>query len=1370
MPRDYIFGVDSDTREVEESLEKIGQGLDSLRGRALPASQALNRMGELAERGIGRARSEIAKLNQALDATGRGFVIRGVAYQYRLIGDEANRAAQAVDRLRGRQLVDPSGAHVASRQLRSLNDLRQALAEFERQQVRLSAADYLAGQRRELGSIAGGYGRATVEAERLTDEQAKSLDLANRIEDATNAYFRNLQNAQRYSLQAVGIGGEEGEVNERYARTLERRAEAARAAALEEARSVDQTRQLDAATVAAIRRVEELSGETILLERVQERAARSSERVGRATRRSARDVEQAAQAYKVLDRSGPLGDLRRELREAATPAGELADAARRAGGAFGTLRDRVRAVRAEQMGAAFAERDREASVRRTAAVVRGEITILAAARAEERRRIADRVRLNQLIERTGDALEAQLNRQDRQVQRLRNLLNFQDVADLDTDAYRRAVADVDRLNAAHHRGVAGAEAFNRELQDNARAAANYAQGIRRYRLQAQPIIEQREREAAALRELDRAYRRGTAALRQHSELRERAAVLAEGNRQERRLAAELRRQAAEHLRTARAMARQLAASDGLTAAHRRLLASVRRLNRSGGGGGLFGGGAGGRGGGGFYDGLRNITRRIVPFLTLLYATRSALFATERAFRFVARGARFFGRAVQQAAEFGNTLYIQSRNLRFSVQELLLIRQVFEGVGLSADQASNLIEEVFEKAGRALVGTRRTQLQARHLFRQIGIDLDELQRLSGDPVALFERTLAGLSHITNPAERAQVAAQLLGDQSRDLVGVLVEMAVANDRAADRQERQGTVTERQAYAMRILNEEIKGFFQFGRQVGVVFSTYFSPSIKAAINSFYELTGGVQGFGDTVQRVVGPTIRLFGRLVTVFEFASRQYRETFLATLFRSLPFLGLLETRALKIAESFDPEGALLIRSAFEGLTRDVAQFGTGLARTEPILRTMGEEIVKIGLGLENLEPPKALDTTGIQLAQNDIAYRKGIERAKRYIDSLDQQNERTVRATVNSIVYRDAELAAATARDRATQSIQDRQTALRRQIVDEIRNIRQLEAQNAQIDKNVEAMERLRGELHQLGREREAAIERAGRAGRINALAQSFNDALRGIEEVGRRGADQLRDMDQASRELDFEQRIQGLPTFLQQLYGTANREIEQYRTHLREVYGLLLLGRDALQKLRSAGELEVDGLPLDALEYTLQRRLEAIEELYGRAEVSVNERTRKVVEGIRPLRIALGDLANDAGRAFADLVLDIENGLDHLGGVIERFVNNYLELLFNKFIYLRFPGLFDFLSADNVSTGPGVVTGGPGTAGAPGAGAGGAGGGLTVNNTLTFSGAIPDEQQARRVAQILFEPMVDATTAAVRGGMTRPGVTRTVIKYSGRAA
>ena len=300
-------------------------------------------------------------------------------------------------------------------------------------------------------------------------------------------------------------------------------------------------------------------------------------------------------------------------------------------------------------------------------------------------------------------------------------------------------------------------------------------------------------------------------------------------------------------REIRALARQLALTRRLTDEQRQLLG--RLGGALGGGGGLFGGATAGAGG--FSAALSGLSRRLIPFLTLLYGLRSAGFAVERVFRLMERAGRGIARIVTTSAEFGAEIFSMSRNLRFAIPELLAARQAFEGIGLSVEDASDAIAEIQEQIGRALTGTRRTQRQARHLFEQLGLDRASLSQLA--PQQAFNEVIARLATLDSAFERYQVGAQLLGEANAEIVGQANELADALQRAEDRLTGFGVPAEEQFYAARRLREEFSGLSQNLRNTGVLIANRLAPAIVAGIQRFYAWAGSSRELAERFTRLV-------------------------------------------------------------------------------------------------------------------------------------------------------------------------------------------------------------------------------------------------------------------------------------------------------------------------------------------------------------------------------------------------------------------------------------------------------------------------------------------------------------------------------------
>ena len=704
----------------------------------------------------------------------------------------------------------------------------------------------------------------------------------------------------------------------------------------------------------------------------------------------------------------------------------------------------------------------------------------------------------------------------------------------------------------------------------------------------------------------------------------------------------------------------------------RTSAAFRRVGRGGSGAG----GAAGAFGGELLGGLRNIARQLLPIIGLFYILRQAVFAVERAFRLLVRAGEGIARVLREGIEFGNELYISSRNLRIAISDLVVLRQTYESVGLSAEQAAEGVSEIQEQIGRALTGTPRSRRQARFLFRQLGLDDDSLRELARRPQAALDEVFRGLQELPTTAERFQVASQLLGDRFRALVGILDELVAAQDRARDRVERYGAATIEQAYATALLNQELAGFVTFMRQVRIVLSSQFLDGIRIMITLFSEWSGGAQNLGRNLGVVVeqfanfaADVLQLLTPLVDNFATAIRVW------VLFRS--------------TLAFSPSERQRLREEGQEIIDVVNQLVVGIRVATVALRNFEAETVS---GPDIPDPPledigSAIDTLAADYERGRVAARQFA--AQQIQGTRDANAELRRQLQITNEVRRSGQEAA----DRINASYNRQLESLRAQANQLLAEIQLRSAVNQQVDELERQLVRVQGQMDQLvvlqareadearrGAENVAGYERAAR------FVENFGLALARASQRARELSRELSDViflgGEAGREaitglLESARDPESLIEGYQRLRAQYDRNIQSLRRWISELQRTNRATRDERMELR--------GLVAEA---------EAVEQAYALIQERVGElaRGRELAE----FRAAWEQVALAIGDAFANLLVDLTQGIDDLRDYIRRIAIQlavlYLSQVFTDAISRSFAGAAVGSSNASVPGGSSQVT------------------------------------------------------------------------------
>ena len=912
----------------------------------------------------------------------------------------------------------------------------------------------------------------------------------------------------------------------------------------------------------------------------------------------------------------------------------------------------------------------------------------------------------------------------------------------------------------------GDSGTGRELERQAAGHRRAAEALAIQAKESGELTQEQQRLLASLRSISETTREERALMRLVQQMREleqaargARAVGATG------VAAGLTSQAAALRDQVRAAGRAAAASDNLSSAQRRLLGSINGvIGRGGGRGGGGGGGAGGIRQLG--NSINRLHLRMLRLFSVFYAVRTVFFTVSRSFRFVTRSFERAFRLLERGAQFGAEFLLATRALaNGSARDLLVVRQATAELGQELEDAPKLLAELVEDAGRALTGTSRTALQTSHLYRQLGIDRERLRELASEPLDLFAAVFEGLQDVESQAERFQIASQLLGDSSRDLVANADLLGPSLERATQRIARQGTITRAQANAARLLNAELAGMRSFMSQVSGVIAARLGPSVTDLLNRIFAVTGGVQGLGRTLSDLIALASRGFGRLLQLVSTAAIVF--TNLSGAFGGLRFV-LGEDNFNEFRET------LLEVSVLAG------EFGAALQN----IRTTDF--------FPDVEPLRNLE---LILHSNTIAFREGIQAANEYGDSLLQQTRNAIRATGRRIAAREEDLAAAEAVGRVTDEI-ERQIAAREREIREIeQTIAERRLENQEVsryeDQLLEAFgavlnlrqalgqditpflddipgisEEMARSLLESRTELEGLREEADRLGRISFQSDQFDQGLRSIEQGVLRI---LNDTDEVGRALALDEFQQGgialLPSRLQAAFLSYRNGVVAVQQELaihQAQYEQLLR---TISRLSDLGVTEIDGQPLE-----LYRSV--AEQTFSSASAAAEEHIERLRE-LRDSQLSFGNALHQAlseqfdnlGASIAEALTTAEEGLRSLGDLFENFVQRLIGLLIQSQIEQALAGLVGafpgFFGTGGAAAAAPIVGPPAPSPSAVSSGASAASSPVTVNFSPTIQTS--DQASVQRGIEAALPAFMDAAQRSIGSNLGRRSTIRRAV-------
>ena len=913
----------------------------------------------------------------------------------------------------------------------------------------------------------------------------------------------------------------------------------------------------------------------------------------------------------------------------------------------------------------------------------------------------------------------------------------------------------------------GDSGTGRELERQAAGHRRAAEALAIQAKESGELTQEQQRLLASLRSISETTREERALMRLVQQMREleqaargARAVGATG------VAAGLTSQAAALRDQVRAAGRAAAASDNLSSAQRRLLGSINGVIGRGGG---RGGGGGGGGAGGLRQLGNSINRlhlRMLRLFSVFYAVRTVFFTVSRSFRFVTRSFERAFRLLERGAQFGAEFLLATRALaNGSARDLLVVRQATAELGQELEDAPKLLAELVEDAGRALTGTSRTALQTSHLYRQLGIDRERLRELASEPLDLFAAVFEGLQDVESQAERFQIASQLLGDSSRDLVANADLLGPALERATQRIARQGTITRAQANAARLLNAELAGMRSFMSQVSGVIAARLGPSVTDLLDRIFAVTGGVQGLGRTLSELIALAARGFGRLLEIVT-------TTALVVTSLSGAFRGL---RVIIGEENFDS----LQETMFE-----VAGSALELGAALQDIRTTDF--------FPDVDPLRNLE---LILHSNTIAFREGIQAANEYGDSLLQQSRNAIRATGRRIAAREEDLAAAEAVGRVTDEI-ERQIAAREREIREIeQTIAERRLENQEVsryeDQLLEAFgavlnlrqalgqditpfladipgisEEMARSLLESRTQLQGLIGDADRLGRISFQTDQFDQGLRSIEQGVLRI---LNDTDEVGRALALDEFQQGgialLPSRLQAAFLSYRNGVVAVQQELaihQAQYEQLLR---TISRLSDLGVTEIDGQPLE-----LYRSV--AEQTFSSASAAAEEHIERLRE-LRDSQLSFGNALHQAlseqfdnlGASIAEALTTAEEGLRSLGDLFENFVQRLIGLLIQSQIEQALAGLVGafpgFFGTGGAAAAAPIVGPPAPSPSAVSSGASAASSPVTVNFSPTIQTS--DQASVQRGIEAALPAFMDAAQRSIGSNLGRRSTIRRAV-------
>jgi hypothetical protein len=144
-------------------------------------------------------------------------------------------------------------------------------------------------------------------------------------------------------------------------------------------------------------------------------------------------------------------------------------------------------------------------------------------------------------------------------------------------------------------------------------------------------------------------------------------------------------------------------------------------------------------------------------------------------------------AISQALDYGNEINETSRALLFNAESLQALRYAATDAGVGAEQLEDGLAELRKQIEQATGGSR----DAQQSFVDMGVGFQTLEGQARSTDAVFSEVIDRLNAIEDPAERARLGSELLGDSYQRLTPILADGSAGLRQSTDDLVRMGQV---------------------------------------------------------------------------------------------------------------------------------------------------------------------------------------------------------------------------------------------------------------------------------------------------------------------------------------------------------------------------------------------------------------------------------------------------------------------------------------------------------------------------------------------------------------------------------------------------
>lgn len=181
-------------------------------------------------------------------------------------------------------------------------------------------------------------------------------------------------------------------------------------------------------------------------------------------------------------------------------------------------------------------------------------------------------------------------------------------------------------------------------------------------------------------------------------------------------------------------------------------------------------------------------------------------------------------------------------LNITTKSLASLRHAAEATGSSASTMDKSLERLSKRAYLATEGTGA----AKRALADLGIEAKDLAKLSVDKQ--FEKIAAAIRKVENPSKRMALASEILGDESRNLLTLIMEG----------------------------EEGLKTYREEAERLGIAVDRNLIERVVRANDAWDRMKKSVKGLGNSVAVEIAPAVEWIGNKLTDAVVAARQQFE--------------------------------------------------------------------------------------------------------------------------------------------------------------------------------------------------------------------------------------------------------------------------------------------------------------------------------------------------------------------------------------------------------------------------------------------------------------------------------------------------------------